>query len=114
MRVVTLNEAPWFVLADVCAVLEIANPRDAATRLDDDEKDVDIPDILDGPQEIWSSRSPASTRCCRPTASRGRSDLIGGCVTRCYRNSAPYRAEPIRHVSVHVFSERGRSVEIYY
>ncbi|MEA1675252.1 BRO family protein [Nitrospirillum sp. BR 11163] len=29
---------PWFVLADVCRVLEIANPSHAATRLDDDEK----------------------------------------------------------------------------
>jgi prophage antirepressor-like protein len=28
----------WFVLNDVCKVLEIVNPRDAATRLDDDEK----------------------------------------------------------------------------
>lgn len=29
----------WFVLADVCRVLEIANSRHAAKRLDDDEKD---------------------------------------------------------------------------
>ena len=29
---------PWFVLADVCRVLEIGNPSDAARRLDDDEK----------------------------------------------------------------------------
>jgi len=29
---------PWFVLADVCRVLGIANSRDAAARLDDDEK----------------------------------------------------------------------------
>lgn len=30
---------PWFVLNEVCAKLEIANPSDAASRLDDDEKD---------------------------------------------------------------------------
>ena len=29
---------PWWVLADICAVLEIGNPSDAAQRLDDDEK----------------------------------------------------------------------------
>ncbi|WP_158599928.1 phage antirepressor [Azospirillum cavernae] len=29
---------PWFVLADVCRVLEIGNPSDAAKRVDDDEK----------------------------------------------------------------------------
>ena len=28
----------WFVAADVCAALEIANPRDAVSRLDDDER----------------------------------------------------------------------------
>jgi len=36
---------PWFVLLDVCSVLGIANSRDAAARLDDDEKaDVGITD----------------------------------------------------------------------
>ena len=29
---------PWFVAADVCAVLEIKNPSDAIKRLDDDER----------------------------------------------------------------------------
>ncbi|MBP7339087.1 BRO family protein [Niveispirillum sp.] len=38
VRVMMRGEAPWFVLADVCRVLEIGNPSDAAKRLDDDEK----------------------------------------------------------------------------
>lgn len=29
---------PWFVLVDVCRILGLANPSDAASRLDDDEK----------------------------------------------------------------------------
>ena len=29
---------PWFVLADVCAVLELSNPSMVASRLDDDER----------------------------------------------------------------------------
>ena len=29
---------PWFVAVDVCRALEIQNPRDAVSRLDDDEK----------------------------------------------------------------------------
>jgi prophage antirepressor-like protein len=29
---------PWFVLADICRVLEIGNPTMAAGRLDDDNK----------------------------------------------------------------------------
>jgi prophage antirepressor-like protein len=42
----------WFVLADVCAVLEIANARDTATRVDDDERDVAITDTPGGPQHV--------------------------------------------------------------
>jgi len=39
VRIITRDDnAPWFVLADVCQVLEVANPRNVAARLDDDEK----------------------------------------------------------------------------
>lgn len=38
VRTIDRNGEPWFVLADVCRVLEISNSRDAASRLDDDEK----------------------------------------------------------------------------
>jgi len=38
VRTITRDGEPWFVLADVCRVLEISNPSQAATRLDDDEK----------------------------------------------------------------------------
>ncbi|WP_319792622.1 BRO-N domain-containing protein [Acetobacter senegalensis] len=34
----TRHNEPWWVLADVCKVLEIAKPDRAATRLDADEK----------------------------------------------------------------------------
>lgn len=37
-RIVDRNGEPWFVLADVCRVLEIGNPSQAASRLDEDEK----------------------------------------------------------------------------
>ena len=42
----------WFVAADVCAVLEHVNSRDAISRLDDDEKGVAIIDTLGGAQEM--------------------------------------------------------------
>jgi prophage antirepressor-like protein len=46
-RIIDRNGEPWFVLGDVCRELEIANPRDAASRLDDDEKDgVGITDAI--------------------------------------------------------------------
>lgn len=65
---------PWWVLSDVCKVLEIRNSRDAADRLDDDEKGVATTDTLGGPQEMtiinesgmWSlvltSRKPEAKR----------------------------------------------------
>jgi Prophage antirepressor len=38
VRSLLRDDEPWFVLADVCRVLEIGNPSDAAKRLEDDEK----------------------------------------------------------------------------
>lgn len=51
VRLIDRDGEPWFVLADVCRVLEIANSRDAAARLDDDEKGVVTTDTLGGRQE---------------------------------------------------------------
>lgn len=46
-RVIDRNGEPWFVLTEVCKKIGIANPRDAASRLDDDEKDgVGISDAM--------------------------------------------------------------------
>ena len=53
IRVVGTAEAPWWVGSDVCAVLEIANNRDALNRLDDDEKDdVVITDTIGRQQTV--------------------------------------------------------------
>jgi len=43
---------PWWVAADVCKVLDIANHRDALSRLDADEKGVGLTDTLGGTQEM--------------------------------------------------------------
>lgn len=42
VRAVIQNNDPWFVAKDVCAVLEINNPSQAISRLDEDEKDTII------------------------------------------------------------------------
>ena len=42
----------WFVVADVCRVLDIKNSRDAVAYLDDDEKGVVNTDTLGGKQEM--------------------------------------------------------------
>lgn len=38
VRCIQKDGAPWWVLSDVCKVLSIGNPRNVATRLDEDEK----------------------------------------------------------------------------
>ena len=38
VRTVTINGEPWFVGKDVCNALDIGNPSQAISRLDDDEK----------------------------------------------------------------------------
>lgn len=46
IRVVTNEQGePWFVLKDVCAILEIGNPSDVVRRLD--EEGVDTIEVLD-------------------------------------------------------------------
>ncbi|MGN6140268.1 MAG: BRO-N domain-containing protein, partial [Ralstonia sp.] len=46
------DDEPWFVAADVCAALEIANSRDALMKLDADEKGVGLTDTLGGRQQV--------------------------------------------------------------
>lgn len=52
VRTVTDEQGTWFVAADVCAVLEIRNNRDAMSRLDDDEKDVVSTATIGGKQNM--------------------------------------------------------------
>jgi prophage antirepressor-like protein len=49
---------PWFVAADVCHVLGIGNPRQAMTRLDDDEKGVISTDTPGGLQPVATVNEP--------------------------------------------------------
>ena len=52
LRTVERDGVPWFVLADVCDVLEMGNPSQAASRLDDDEKGIISIDTLGGRQNV--------------------------------------------------------------
>lgn len=38
IRVFNINNEPWWILADVCKILELSNPSKVSQRLDDDEK----------------------------------------------------------------------------
>lgn len=52
IRVRVINNVPWFVAKDVCAVLEIAKHRDAMSRLDDDERGSALMDTPGGSQAM--------------------------------------------------------------
>lgn len=52
VRVVIQDSNPWWIAADICAVLEIGNSRMALSRLDDDEKGVSSIDTLGGKQDM--------------------------------------------------------------
>ena len=53
IRTTEINGQIWFVAADVCQALNIANPRDAIKKLDDDEKDaVGLTDTIGRLQQL--------------------------------------------------------------
>lgn len=58
IRVVERDGDPWFVAVDICGALDIANSRDALTRIDEDEKGVALTDTLGGAQEVAVVNEP--------------------------------------------------------
>ena len=52
IRTVELNGEPWWVLKDVCAVLELTTPAKVAERLEDDEKGMSLIHTLGGEQNM--------------------------------------------------------------
>jgi prophage antirepressor-like protein len=58
IRTVVIEGQPWFVAADVCAVLGIGNPRQAVSYLDEDEKGVTTNDTPGGPQQMATINEP--------------------------------------------------------
>ncbi len=75
VRTITRDDGePWFVAADVCAVLDIKNTSMAVERLDEDEKGIILTETLGGKQDVLAvneyglysltsgSRKPAAKR----------------------------------------------------
>jgi anti-repressor protein len=57
IRTVMIDGEPWFVAADVCAVLEIENPSDALAGLDEDERQsLRRSEALDSNDPIFADR----------------------------------------------------------
>lgn len=58
VRVVLVDGEPWFVLADLCRVLEIANHGNVAARLADDQKGIHLADTPGGRQQVTVVNEP--------------------------------------------------------
>jgi prophage antirepressor-like protein len=73
VRVVEKDGEPWWVLKDVCDVLELSNSRMVADRLDEDEKGVSITDTLGGEREttVVSESGLYSVSAYRPRSTKG-------------------------------------------
>lgn len=52
VRVIMKENEPWFVMKDVCEVLDIKNHSDAFSRLEDHEKGLGIADTVGGKQNV--------------------------------------------------------------
>lgn len=52
VRVTVVDGEPWFVAADVCGALDLANPRTSLALLEDDERGVHTVDTLGGAQQV--------------------------------------------------------------
>lgn len=52
LRVIMIDEQPWFAVNDICTALELVNPRKAFADLDDDEKGVTTSYTPGGTQKL--------------------------------------------------------------
>ena len=52
IRIILIDDNPWFVAKDICNALALSNHRDAISKLDQDEKGVALTDTLGGQQEL--------------------------------------------------------------
>jgi prophage antirepressor-like protein len=58
VRAVMHDGEPWFIAKDVCDILDIADPRMALSRLDEDEKDTTSVGTTSDPREMLTVNEP--------------------------------------------------------
>ena len=56
IRVMTIDGEPWFVLADLCRVLDLSNPTMLAERLDSDA--LSAAEVIDRPTRTVTESGP--------------------------------------------------------
>lgn len=62
VRMIEKDGEPWFVGADICRALELANPHSTLALLDEDEKGVHSMDTLGGIQDVTIVSEPGVYR----------------------------------------------------
>lgn len=97
VRVVMVDGEPWFALSDLCAVLEIANTRNVAARLADDQKGVRSMDTPGGRQQMTvvneSGMYEVVIRSDKPEAVSFRRWITGEVLPQ-IRKTGGYGAQP--------------------
>lgn len=97
VRTIVIDGEPWFVLADLCKVLEIRNGRDVAARLADDQKGVASIDTPGGRQQMTIVSEPGMyevvIRSDKPEAVAFRR-WITGTVLPEIRKTGSFNAQP--------------------
>lgn len=73
VRVVMINDDPWFVAADVCKCLDLSNPSQILTYLDDDEK-----------QLLTGEQFSETQSLCTLTINKGAPNADSGVSLTCY------------------------------
>lgn len=100
VRVATIDGEPWFVLADLCKVLDLPNRAMVARRLDDDMKGVTQIDTPGGRQEMTivseSGMYEVVIRSDKPEAVAFRR-WITGTVLPEIRKTGTFNAQPALH-----------------
>ncbi len=114
VRATEINGEPWFVLMDVCRVLEIGNTRNVTRRLDVDEKGVHEMDTLGGKQNLTvineSGLYTVILRSDKPQAKPFRKWVTSE-VLPTIRKTGEYKAKPtdeLRRKNVEIREENAK------
>lgn len=98
VRVLILDNEPWFVGSDICKVLSISNSRDALSRLKEYEKGVANTDTLGGNQEVTIISEPGLYRLIltsRKPQAEPFQDWVCQEVLPQIRKTGKYEAKPL-------------------
>lgn len=113
VRTVSKDGFVWWVLKDVCKVLDITNPRNVFNRLDDDEKGVHQIDTLGGKQQMQviseSGLYAVILRSDKPEAKPFRKWVTSE-VLPSIRKTGRYESKPPQKKSVRILDLRGLKV----